>query len=483
MPRTQGRCQSVSIGLDRATHWFRQFPRQNVGVRMAAASQNQPLIARKSPSLKGRALAPGDKSVSHRALILGALSVGETAISGLLEAEDVLNTAEAMRKLGAHAVRKGEGRWTVHGVGVGGFAEPSDVLDFGNSGTGVRLTMGAVATTPITTMFTGDASLRRRPMRRVLEPLSLFGAVAETREGGLLPATLKGARAPAPIEYRLQVASAQVKSALLLAALNVPGRSTIIERAATRDHTERMLKAFGAEISVEPLDAGAAAISITGEAELHPAPIDVPSDPSSAAFPLVAALIVPGSDIVLENVMLNPRRIGLIQTLLEMGARIEIQNRRDNGGDAIGDLRVRHSELKGVEVPPDRAPSMIDEYPVLAVAASFAEGRTVMHGLEELRVKESDRLSAVAAGLAANGLRYSETADSLTVEGAGPENVAGGATVATHMDHRIAMSFLVMGLASRAAVTVDDGAMIATSFPSFASLMHALGADVSVLAP
>jgi 3-phosphoshikimate 1-carboxyvinyltransferase len=446
---------------------------------MAVSSQTKPLISRKSAPLKGRVLAPGDKSVSHRALILGALSVGETAISGLLEAEDVLNTAEAMRKLGAQVMHEGEGRWTVNGVGVGGFAEPSDVLDFGNSGTGVRLTMGAVATTPITTVFTGDASLRRRPMRRVLEPLALFGAVAETREGGLLPATVKGARTPVPIEHRLQVASAQVKSALLLAALNVPGRSTIIERAATRDHTERMLKAFGAAIAVEPLDGGAAAISITGEAELHPAPIDVPSDPSSAAFPLVAALIVPGSEILLQNVMLNPRRIGLIETLLEMGAKIEITNRRDNGGDAIGDLLVRHSVLNGVDVPPDRAPSMIDEYPVLAVAASFAEGRTVMRGLEELRVKESDRLSAVAAGLAANGVHYTETADALAVEGAGPGGVEGGGTVATHMDHRIAMSFLVMGLASRAAVTVDDGAMIATSFPNFNELMHALGADIS----
>src|SRR6185436_13747682 len=315
---------------------------------MYSAGAARPLKSRRSSSLKGTATAPGDKSVSHRALILGALAVGKTTISGLLEAEDVLNTAKAVRALGADPVREADGRWHVHGVGVGGFSEPGDVLDFGNSGTGVRLTMGAVATTPITTIFTGDASLRRRPMRRVLEPLALFGTVAETREGGLLPATLKGARQPVPIEHRLQVASAQVKSALILAALNVPGRSTIIERAATRDHTERMLKAFGAEISVEPLDAGAAAISITGEAELHPAPIDVPSDPSSAAFPLVAALIVPGSDILLKNVMLNPRRIGLIQTLSEMGAKIEIQNRRDNGGDAIGDLRVRHSELKGV---------------------------------------------------------------------------------------------------------------------------------------
>jgi 3-phosphoshikimate 1-carboxyvinyltransferase len=445
---------------------------------MAASQHFTPLTARRSAALKGRVMAPGDKSVSHRALILGALTVGETAISGLLEAEDVLNTAAAMRMLGAEVLRDGAGSWRVHGVGVGGFSQPPDVLDFGNSGTGVRLTMGAMATTPITAIFTGDASLKRRPMRRVLEPLGLFGAVAETREGGLLPLTLFGARQPLPIEHRLQVASAQVKSALILAALNVPGRSTIIERAATRDHTERMLKAFGADISVEEIEDGATAISITGEAELIPARINVPSDPSSAAFALVAALIVPGSEVLLENIMLNPRRIGLIETLREMGADIEIRNARDNGGDAVGDLMVRHSALKGVDVPPERAPTMIDEYPVLAVAACFAEGRTVMRGLEELRVKESDRLAAVAAGLKCNGARVSETADGLIVEGAGAGGVAGGGQVATHMDHRIAMSFLVMGLASRAPVTVDDGSMIATSFPNFQSLMNGLGADI-----
>jgi 3-phosphoshikimate 1-carboxyvinyltransferase len=452
-----------------------------IGTRMAASEHFTPLTARKSGPLKGRVAAPGDKSVSHRALILGALAVGETAVSGLLEADDVLNTAAAMRRLGADVVRDGSGKWRIHGVGVGGFSEPSDVLDFGNSGTGVRLTMGAMATTPITAIFTGDASLKRRPMRRVLDPLALFGAVAETREGGLLPLTLFGARQPLPIEHRLQVASAQVKSALILAALNVPGRSTIIERAATRDHTERMLKAFGADIRVEAAEDGATAISIVGEAELVPTRIDVPSDPSSAAFPLVAALIVPGSDIVLENVMLNPRRIGLIETLREMGADIEIRNPRDNGGDAVGDLAVRHSALKGVDVPAMRAPTMIDEYPVLAVAAAFAEGRTTMRGLEELRVKESDRLSAVAAGLKANGVRVSETEDGLIVEGAGADGVAGGGQVATHMDHRIAMSFLVMGLASRAAVIVDDGSMIATSFPNFQTLMGALGASIEAV--
>jgi 3-phosphoshikimate 1-carboxyvinyltransferase len=409
---------------------------------------------------------------------LGALTVGETHISGLLEAEDVLNTAQAMVKLGAQVVRDGDGRWRIHGVGVGGFAEPADVLDFGNSGTGVRLTMGAVATTPIVTIFTGDASLRRRPMRRVLEPLSLYGVTATAREGGLLPLTLKGSRSPVPIEYRLQVASAQVKSALLLAALNVPGRSTIIERAATRDHTEHMLKAFGADIAVETLPDGARAISITGEAELRPTAIAVPSDPSSAAFPLVAALIVPGSDVLIKGVMLNPRRVGLLDTLKEMGADIDIVNPRDEGGERVGDLRVRHSALTGVDVPPERAPTMIDEYPVLAVAAAFATGKTTMRGLEELRVKESDRLAAVAAGLKANGVAVEELADGMIVEGRGSD-VQGGGEVLTHMDHRIAMSFLTMGLAARAPVRVDDGSMIATSFPNFGALMSGLGAHIA----
>ena len=445
---------------------------------MTSVPQMAPLTAKRSGPLKGRAVAPGDKSVSHRALILGAMTVGETRIAGLLEAEDVLNTAEAMRSLGADVVRDGEGAWRIHGMGVGGWSEPKGVLDFGNSGTGVRLTMGAVATTPITTKFTGDASLCRRPMKRVLEPLTLFGAEWEGREGGLLPVTLKGARRPVPIEHRLKVASAQVKSALILAALNAPGRSTIIERAATRDHTERMLRAFGAAIEIEPRTVGETAIYVTGEAELRPSPVAVPADPSSAAFPLVAALIVPGSEVVLEGVMLNPRRIGLVETLREMGAEIEIRDRRETGGEEVGDLVARSSALKGVEVPPERAPAMIDEYPVLAVAASFAEGRTIMRGLEELRVKESDRLASVAAGLKANGVHYEETRDSLTVQGMGMDGVPGGGTVATHMDHRLAMSFLVMGLASRAPVRVDDGSMIATSFPEFQPLMRSLGAEI-----
>jgi 3-phosphoshikimate 1-carboxyvinyltransferase len=316
-------------------------------------------------------------------------------------------------------------------------------------------------------------------MRRVLDPLALFGAGVETREGGLLPVTLKGARTPFPIELRLQVASAQVKSALLLAALNVPGRSTIIERAATRDHTERMIKAFGGTIAIESLADGATAIHVTGEAELKPVSIAVPSDPSSAAFPLVAALIVPGSDVTITGVMLNPRRIGLIETLKEMGADITITNVRDNGGEDIGDLVVRHSALRGTDVPAERAPTMIDEYPVLAVAAAFAQGRTTMRGLEELRVKESDRLAAVAAGLIANGVAVEELADGMIVEGRGADGVKGGGDVLTHMDHRIAMSFLVMGLASQNRVRVDDGSMIATSFPNFQNLMSALGAAIA----
>jgi 3-phosphoshikimate 1-carboxyvinyltransferase len=445
---------------------------------MSEADLPHPLTAKASGPLIGRAQAPGDKSVSHRSLILGALTVGETKVEGLLEAGDVLCTAAAMRQLGARIDRLAEGSWRVWGVGVGGFAEPEAELDFGNSGTGCRLSMGAVATTPIVARFTGDASLRRRPMKRVLAPLSRFGLSWEPKDGALLPLTLRGAREPLPMIYRVEVPSAQVKSALLLAALNVAGRTTIIEPVATRDHTEKMLKAFGARISVEATKDGTA-ISIMGEAELRPTPVAVPSDPSSAAFPLVAALIVPGSDIVLAGVMLNPRRIGLIETLREMGADITFENRRDSGGEQLADLRVRHSALKGVDVPADRAPSMIDEYPILSVAASFAEGSTRMRGLAELRVKESDRLSAIAAGLAANGVKVTEMDDSMVVEGRGAEAVPGGGMVATHMDHRIAMSFLVMGLSSRAHTSVDDGSMIATSFPNFVALMRGLGASIA----
>ncbi len=440
----------------------------------AAVSQN-PRRACRSGSLAGVAAVPGDKSISHRALILGAAAAGETRITGLLEAEDVINTAGAMRALGAQVERIGAGEWRVHGTGVGGFAEPEAALDFGNSGTGARLVMGAVATTPIRTVFTGDASLRRRPMKRVLEPLTKFGATYEAGEGGLMPVTLHGAAIPICIDYEVTVASAQVKSALLLAALNAPGRTRIVQRALTRDHTEKMLAAFGAQISVEPLAEGEA-IYVMGEAELKPTQADVPRDPSSAAFPLVAALIVPGSEVSIPSMLLNTRRVGLIEALKEMGADIAIRNTRESGGEKIGDLIVRFSQLKGVEVPPERAPAMIDEYPILAVAASFAEGRTIMRGLEELRVKESDRLAAVVAGLRANGVKVEELEDGMIVEGRSGD-VPGGGHVATHMDHRIAMSFLTMGLASRDAVTVDDVSMIATSFPEFEPLMKNLGAD------
>ena len=450
---------------------------------MPAAAHPAPLKAAPSGPLTGTARPPGDKSISHRALVLGALAVGETRITGLLEAADILATADAMRRLGAAVERDGE-VWCVHGVGVGGFSEPADVLDFGNSGTGCRLAMGAMATTPVTAIFTGDASLRKRPMKRVLDPLARFGAEAHAREGGLLPVTLTGARHPMPVECEVAVASAQVKSALLLAALNAPGRSTIVQRTATRDHTERMLKAFGAAIAVEPAEGGGEAISIMGEVELAPAPVAVPRDPSSAAFPLVAALLVPGSEVSVEGVLLNPRRTGLIGTLAEMGADIRIVNQRESGGEMLGDLTARFSALRGVEVPAARAPSMIDEYPVLAVAAAFAEGKTVMRGLEELKVKESDRLAAIAAGLVANGVKVEMLDDGLIVHGVGPSDgklggVPGGGTVATHLDHRIAMSFLVLGLAARGGATVDDGAMIATSFPDFVALMRSLGVEIS----
>ena len=354
---------------------------------MGQMSSQLPLAARRAGRLSGKAQVPGDKSISHRALILGALAVGETQISGLLEAEDVVNTAGAMRQLGATVVREGDGAWRVWGVGVGGFSEPENILDFGNSGTGSRLVMGAVATTPITAVFTGDESLRRRPMRRVLEPLSLFGAHATARDGGLLPLTLRGAETAVAIDHEVTVASAQVKSALLLAALNAVGRSRITQTVLTRDHTEKMLKAFGAEIAVEPLDSGGEAVTLMGEAELRPTDIVVPRDPSSAAFPLAAALLVPDSEITIPGVLLNPRRTGLLETLTEMGADINVENLRESGGETVGDLAVRASTLKGVEVPAERAPSMIDEYPILSVLAAFAEGRTVMRGLEELRVK------------------------------------------------------------------------------------------------
>lgn len=436
----------------------------------------RPLRGCRSPALKGMATVPGDKSISHRALILGGMALGETRITGLLEAEDVLNTAEAVRAFGAQIVRQGPGAWKVNGTGVGGWRRPEDVLDFGNSGTGSRLMMGAMATTPVTAVFTGDASLRKRPMGRVLEPLKLFGAEYDARPGSLMPVTLKGAGEAICTDYLVPMASAQVKSAMLLAALNAPGRSRISQATLTRDHTERMLIAFGAEVTVEPLEGGGEVISLMGEAELKGISVAVPRDPSSAAFPLVAALVIPGSEIVLCDVLLNPRRTGLFETLSDMGAQIEVRHVRDAGGEKVGDITVRASVLKGVKVPPDRVPDMIDEFPALAVAAAFAEGPTVMRGLEELRVKESDRLAAIIAGLRACGIVVQELEDGMVVEGRGLDGVPGGGTVVTHMDHRIAMAFLTMGLASRAPVTVDDAAMIATSFPDFEGLMGGLGA-------
>jgi 3-phosphoshikimate 1-carboxyvinyltransferase len=442
------------------------------------AGQPTPLEARSSGPLAGKVRVPGDKSISHRALILGALAVGKTQVSGLLEGEDVLNTAKSMRALGAKVERTGDCAWMVQGVGVAGFAEPQGPLDFGNSGTGCRLVMGAVAGCPISAVFDGDASLRSRPMRRVLDPLELMGAkVGASEEGGRLPLTLNGARDPVPILYRTPVASAQIKSAVLLAGLAAPGVTTVIEQEASRDHTELMLKHFGAEIVSAKEGAHGRRIALTGQGELHGADVVVPADPSSAAFPIVAALIVEGSDIVLSDVMTNPLRTGLFTTLREMGAFIEESETRGDAGEPMARLRVRASQLRGVIVPPERAPSMIDEYLVLAVAASFAEGTTTMRGLKELRVKESDRLAATANMLRVNGVKVEISGDDLIVEGRG--HVPGGGLVKTHMDHRIAMSALVMGLAADKGVKVDDTAFIATSFPDFIPMMRSLGAELS----
>jgi len=435
------------------------------------------MTARRSGPLTGTALIPGDKSISHRALILGAMCVGETRITGLLEGQDVLDTASAMRAFGAEVTAHGAGAWSVHGVGVGGFREPESVIDCGNSGTGVRLIMGAMATHPITATFTGDPSLRKRPMGRVTEPLALFGTRAFGRSGGRLPMTVIGAADPVPVRYASPVASAQVKSAVLLAGLNTPGQTVVIEREPTRDHSERMLAGFGATLTVEDTGEGRV-ITLTGQPELRPQTVAVPRDPSSAAFPVCAALIVEGSDITVPGVSQNPTRNGLYLTLVEMGADIVFQNARIEGGEPVADLRVRFGPLAGVEVPPERAPSMIDEFPVLAVVAAFAGGKTVMRGIRELRVKESDRIDAMARGLEACGVRVEEDADSLSVHGMGPGGVPGGATCAVHLDHRIAMSFLVLGLAARAAVTVDDATPIATSFPEFEPLMMRLGAQI-----
>jgi 3-phosphoshikimate 1-carboxyvinyltransferase len=440
------------------------------------AAAPSPLTANPGRPLAGRVRVPGDKSISHRALIFGALTVGETRISGLLEGEDVLNTGKAMRMLGATVERQGDGQWTVHGVGVAGFAQPDGVLDLGNSGTGCRLVLGAVAGSPVTATFDGDASLRKRPMRRVLDPLTKMGAkIISAAENGGLPVTLQGARDPMPIEYESPVPSAQLKSAVLLAGLSAPGETMVIEEEATRDHTERMLKHFGAHVRVEKHGAHGRRITLTGQPELEPAPVVVPADPSSAAFPLVAALIVPGSEVIVEGVMTNTLRAGLLTTLREMGANIEVLAKRDEGGEEVTDLRVKAGALKGVDVPPERAPTMIDEYPILAVAAAFAQGTTRMKGLKELRVKESDRLAATAEMLRVNGVEVEIEGDDLVVQGKG--SVPGGGLVATHMDHRMAMSALVMGLASQQPVGADDTSFIATSFPTFIPMMRQLGAE------
>lgn len=437
-----------------------------------------PLTARRGGPLKGRVRVPGDKSISHRALILGAMTVGESTVSGLLEGEDVLNTAQAMRALGARLERDQNGLWHIRGVGVGGFASPEGPLDFGNSGTGCRLAIGAIAGCPVVATFDGDASLRSRPMRRVLDPLAQMGArVLQVEEGGRLPLTLQGAADPIPIEYESPVPSAQLKSAVLLAGLAAPGETTVIEAEATRDHTERLLKHFGAKITSKTHGELGRRITLQGQPELEPAHVTVPADPSSAAFPMIAALIVPGSEVILEAVMTNPLRTGLFTTLREMGANIEFLEKREDGGEELADIRVTASSLKGVEVPPERAPAMIDEYLVLGVAAAYAEGVTRMRGLKELRVKESDRLEATADMLRVNGVKVEIEGDDLIVHGSG--NVGGGGEVKTHMDHRIAMSALVMGLASDNPVRIDDSAFIATSFPDFVGLMRSLGANLS----
>lgn len=450
-----------------------------------------PATAGSSRPLAGRVRVPGDKSISHRALMLGGLAVGETEIRGLLTGHDVLATAAAMAALGAEVVRDADGAIAaIRGNGIGALVEPAAAIDMGNSGTGARLLMGLIASHPITAVLTGDASLSSRPMGRVIKPLERMGAAIDARAGGRLPLTVRGAPAAGggaiPIEYRLPVASAQVKSAVLLAGLNAPGETSVIEPEPTRDHTERMLRHFGAEVAVD--DTGEARrITVTGQPELEGLArsgksIDVPADPSSAAFPLVAATLVPAAEVVLEGVGLNPARTGLFETLRDMGASIEESNARDAGGEPVADLTVRAATLTGVTVPADRAPSMIDEYPVLAVAAACATGTTRFEGVGELRVKESDRLAAVEAGLAACGVTTRSGDDWLEIDGCGgppPGPDPDAAPVATHMDHRIAMAFLVMGLASARAVTVDDGAMIDTSFPGFAALMQGLGAEIA----
>jgi len=437
-----------------------------------------PLSFSADAPLEGRVRVPGDKSISHRALMLSALAIGESVVEGLLEGEDVLATAAAMRAMGAQIERRGDGAWRIAGVGVGGLLQPETALDMGNSGTSTRLLMGLVSSHPITVTFTGDASLSRRPMGRVIDPLALMGADFTSSPGGRLPLMVRGLCPAVPIEYRLPVASAQVKSAILLAGLNAPGITRVIEPVATRDHSERMLAGFGAELWIESRD-GERVIAIRGEAELRPQHIVVPGDPSSAAFPVVAALLVPGSDVTVENVGMNPTRAGLFAVLRAMGADLTLSNARDVGGEPVADIRIRHSALNGIEVPPEGAPSMIDEYPILFVAAALARGRTVMRGIDELRVKESDRIATMAEGLRACGARVEELPDGLIVDGTAGEPLTGGAAVAAKLDHRIAMSFAVAGLVSTRPIIIDDMAPVATSFPGFVELFRTLGATAA----
>ena len=438
-----------------------------------------PFKASQSKALSGSIAIPGDKSISHRALMFGAMAVGETIIEGLLEGEDVLSTAEAMRKLGAKVERDADGRWHVWGRGVGGLIEPDHALDMGNAGTAARLIMGIVASHGFTTYMTGDASLRSRPMGRVVTPLKQIGASFVARSGDRLPLAVLGAKSPLPLAYELPVASAQVKSAVLLAGLNAPGETRVIEPVPCRDHTELMLKHFGADVTVEEREDGGRMVRLKGQPELTGRSVIVPGDPSSAAFPLVAALLVPGSEVTIANVGLNPLRTGLMTTLQEMGADIEYVNQRTEAGEPVADLVARGSRLKGVAVPPERAPSMIDEYPILAIAAALAEGQTTMTGIGELRVKESDRLAAMTEGLAACGVEVEAGDDWMTVTGTGGRSPKGGATVATRLDHRLAMSFLTLGLVSNSSVAVDDVTPVDTSFPGFVDLMTGLGADLT----
>jgi 3-phosphoshikimate 1-carboxyvinyltransferase len=446
----------------------------------------QPLVSRPVERLAGAAQAPGDKSISHRALMIGASAVGETVIDGLLEGADVLATARAVEALGAEVERIGSGRWRVVGRGVGGLAEPEGVLDLGNAGTGVRLLMGLCATHPFTTFFTGDASLVRRPMARVIEPLTRMGAEARAHSGGRLPLALVGCAEPVPIRYRPPVASAQVKSAILFAGLNTPGRTTVIEPRPSRDHTERLLRHFGATIETATESDGAQAIALAGQPELTGRPVAVPGDPSSAAFALVAALMIPGAAVTIRNVGLNPLRAGLFEALEAMGADLERSSLRDVGGEPVADITARGGALEGIDWPAEKAPAMIDEYPILAIAAAAARGATTLRGLGELRVKESDRLSLIARGLAACGVAIEEGREHLVIHGCGgrpPGLAPGAAPVETHLDHRIAMAFLVLGAASRAPVAIDDGGMIETSFPDFVGFMERLGADIGATGP